>query len=113
MFNLVQGIVYYLEKRSDIEIPHYNLELSTGNQGGAWLHETRKLIIPKWIFDVDRDPEYCVYYIAHEISHVCVGEEEKSEHGILFYHYFNLLCPPALIAWEAEYLPENEIYLNV
>ena len=117
MFNIAQGIIFYLERRSGLVIPEYRLELLNGDRCGFWEEETKTLAIPKWIFQCDPhgndDPEYCIYYIAHEVAHICVRGEEDDDHGILFYHYFNKLCPPSLLDWELDYLPENEIYLNV
>jgi hypothetical protein len=116
MHNLTQALIFFLQHRSGLEIPDYNLKI-TNDGAGRYEPYTKNLVIPKWIFSSDcktrPSEEYCIYYIAHELSHVCVGEEEEAEHGILFYHYLNKLCPPDLIHWELEYLPENEIYLNV
>lgn len=117
MYNIAQGIIFFLEHRSGLEIPEYNLKLIDGNKPGEFNLETRDLLIPKWIFETDHnyrvDPEYCIYYLAHELAHVCVDEQTDSAHGLLFYYYFKKLCPPELQPWELDYLPEKESYLNV
>lgn len=115
--NVTQNIIYFLTRRVDLYVPKYQLFMVGGSKGGWYDMKTANLYIPKWIFGLNcfeqLDDTYCIYYLAHELSHVYVGEQELHDHGELFYMYFRELCPKDLLYWEEEYLPENKELIYV
>ena len=115
MWNEAEATIDYLLRRANLDKPKYLLDLLEGSQGGFYDIKTQTLGLPKWIFLTDfygvPDLTFRFYYVAHELSHALVGTREIYDHGELFYHYFNKVCPQDLKRWELDYLPDNERFL--
>jgi hypothetical protein len=71
----------------------------------------RKLVtVPYWVF-THKDPEYWLYYTAHELAHVVVGPAHS--HDFAFMTEFKKLCPVHLWHYETEYKPQNAVAAGI
>jgi len=86
--------------------PGYELYV-TASRIGRFRVNSLTCTVPLWAtkhdFKKNPDPEFEVYYAAHELAHAWVyfrGETERASHGANFYKEFKRLCPPNL--WHHE-----------
>ncbi len=95
-------------------------ELFVVNQDrGRCYHEKKHITVPAWTFTKpeERGPNYPLYYLSHEISHIyqrivetanaLAGKKQEAPHGPIFYKYFRQICPPELQHYELTYRPQN------
>ncbi len=68
-------------------------------RGRAYL-DKNFVVIPKGA--EARGPDYLVYYIAHELSHI-LGN--SAQHDFAFYKMFMKICPEGLQQYELKYKP--------
>jgi hypothetical protein len=88
----------------------WHIEVRHGLKRGV-CYEDRKLItLPYWLFG-KADPEYCIYYLAHEMAHATAGC--KANHGPVFMKELERLCPRHLLHYELEYKPRNAMAAGI
>jgi predicted metal-dependent hydrolase len=71
---------------------------------GSCYYHARIITVPLWAYN-HKDPEYRIYYLAHEMAHAVVGYDAK--HGPRFMDAFISICPAHLLKYEIEYKPRN------
>lgn len=73
---------------------------------GRCYYDRKWITIPKWALHCETTkPGHWVWYVAHEISHACVGIGHK--HGQVFMHCLKRICPPEFLHYELGYKPRN------
>lgn len=70
---------------------------------GRCYFATKTITIPSWAF-TRKEPEYLIYYIAHEMAH---ARKLTKNHGEAFMAEFKSICPQHLWHFELEYKPQN------
>ena len=71
---------------------------------GYCYYNAHVITVPLWAYN-HKDPEYQIYYLAHEMAHAIAGEH--ANHGPSFMAAFISLCPAHLLKYEIEYKPRN------
>ena len=100
---------------NDIPVPPGVSIYVTDSNNGRYRHNIKSVTVPVWAYNhtaskTNNDPEYAIYYVAHELAHAWVdhdGKRDDSPHGKLFYAWFKKLCPPHLWHYELEYKPRD------
>lgn len=105
----------------DIPVPPGVNIYVTDSNNGRYRSNIKSVTVPLWAYNhtikkTCDDPEYVIYYVAHELAHAWVdanGESrgfvggDDSMHGAKFYKEFKRLCPPHLWHYETEYKPRD------
>jgi hypothetical protein len=82
---------------------------------GRCYFNARVITIPIWTFSKP-DPEYRIYYVAHEMAHALTprnAETRGDYHGPLFMHQFKEVCPKHLWHYEVEYKPRHAVAAGI
>ena len=100
---------------ADIPVPPGVTIYVTDSNNGRYRPNIKTVTVPVWAYNhaikkTNDDPEYAIYYVAHELAHAWVdhdGGKDDSPHGRKFYAWFKKLCPPHLWHYEIEYKPRD------
>lgn len=102
--DLLYGTKYWSKfKRLDVDC--YITDTDTGRVKSRY--GKRTLTVPKWAYESkgkkkgQDDPDYFLYYVAHELSHLF----SNHGHRKLFYKAFTQICPNYLQHHEIGYKP--------
>jgi hypothetical protein len=80
------------------------------NQRRGVCHNYRRyLTVPLWSFTrpLNKDENYWIYYLAHELSHIYAADLGEGGHGSIFMKIFKMICPEELQYHEYGYKPRN------
>lgn len=71
------------------------------------------IIIPVWAFK-HKNPEFCIYYLAHELAHTeRYGIHHTKHHGIEWRAEFIRLCPRHLVKFDLDYRLGRNKHVNI
>ena len=86
--------------------PGWEVYVTNSNCGRARIN-SKTCTVPTWAFNSIKvmDPDYCVNYAAHEITHAWIHHEggDISLHNQAFYKKLKEICPPELWHHELTY----------
>jgi hypothetical protein len=100
------------------EITAYVTSSQRGRAYNAWQFpgsDPRFVTVPLWAWKPgddgcyihERDPDYGIYYLAHEIAHHLAPAKKGDVHGPAFMAAFKAVCPKELWHHETGYKPRN------
>ena len=94
----------------DIPVPTGVTIYVTDSRVGRYRVNALTVTVPVWAYNATTpktkgDPEYAIYYIAHELAHAWADHDgnDPNNHDADFYDWFKKLCPAHLWHYELNY----------
>lgn len=83
-----------------VEAKGYRIAVQDTTRGKT-KYRAKTVSVPLWAMR-HKNPDYCLYYLAHELAHVIAYGHG---HDLVFMQALMRICPPELVHYELEYKP--------